>query len=420
METPAAQTPPLKRQVLEMELSGVLCGKLDEILDFSLRSGIRSFVLYGGEEAFPEEKELFEQFFRRAEKAGISCTAALPCARHDLLETFRKEKKKLLIRIGTEAQKNAFLKEKEAFPGAELEFFYEKEEIWDLDRAMVFCREQEIPCSFGCSEAFVSASIEDLEKFCAPDEKGIPFPGGTPCMRFVRSLFLDKEGNLFPCRGMKNLPAGNILHKEISELVENSTVLKFYQEYTKKIKNPCRSGPSFGYCAGCRGRAHAYGGDFLSADPACFRNRDKREKIAVLPAKDPENYMPHKKPMLMISELTRIQDNVCEGASVIGKDNPFLAGSVLDPAALIEIGAQSMAFLDSFLHPGGSLQGMLVEISRFEYTGRVISCGDRLKIRGEKVYEMPPWNIGEFRICADDGEEIASGEVKICQMPEES
>ena len=119
----------------------------------------------------------------------------------------------------------------------------------------------------------------------------------------------------------------------------------------------------------------------------------------------------------MVSELLQIRDKTFEALSVIAQDNPFLRpDGQLDPAAFIEIGAQGMAFLDTFLHPGAHLQGMLVEVNKFEYSGIPVFAGSTLKIHGEKIYEMPPWNIGGFTIFSADGELIAQGEVKVCQF----
>ena len=119
----------------------------------------------------------------------------------------------------------------------------------------------------------------------------------------------------------------------------------------------------------------------------------------------------------MISELTRNYDNVCETVYVVQKDNPFLVNGQLHPAALIEIGAQSMAFLDTFLNFGETLQGMLVEVNKFEYSKIPVRVNDKLLIFGEKIYEMPPWYIGGFKMtAADTGETVATGEIKVCQF----
>ena len=250
-------------------------------------------------------------------------------------------------------------------------------------------------------------------------EKLTPFPNGENCMRFADSLFFAHDGTFYPCRGLKALPVGNIFSETWEEAVENSTILNFYGNYRQKIKAPCKKCPQFQQCAGCRGRAFLFSSDFLSADPACSRNLALKSSIVKLPVRDPENYLPHQKPMLMISELTAIRDNICEAVSVIGKDNPFLLScGKLHSASFIEIGAQSMAFLDAFLHPDSRLQGMLVEVSKFTYSGIPVYAGMRLLVRGEKVYEMPPWNIGAFTIRTDQGELVAEGEVKVCQFRE--
>ena len=280
---------------------------------------------------------------------------------------------------------------------------------------MALCRRNAVPCIFGCSDSYITATGEELEKICGGEEN-TPFPGEQNCFRFAEGLFLSEEGTLFPCRGLNDLPVCSIFSDAPDDIIFNSTVLSFYQNYMEKIKKPCKTCSRFGKCAGCRGRAYRYSKDFLSADPGCSSNRTKLHTIVKLPVKDPENYLPHKKPMLMISELHRICDNTCEAVCIIQPDNPFLENDTLHPSAFIEIGAQSMAFLDAFLHPDSRLEGMLVEVKTFDYSGIPVHERMKLSVYGKKLYEMPPWNIGLFRICSETGEMIATGELKVCQF----
>ena len=90
----------------------------------------------------------------------------------------------------------------------------------------------------------------------------------------------------------------------------------------------------------------------------------------------------------------------------------------MDPVAYIEIGAQSMAFLDSFMRADKFLKGMLVEVNRFIYTGVRVHSGDRILVRTTRKYDFEPWHIASFTITAPNGNLISEGELKVCQLDE--
>lgn len=240
---------------------------------------------------------------------------------------------------------------------------------------------------------------------------------GTPCLAFASSCFVDGTGEVFPCRGCR-LTEGNIFDTDLFDIQRESNVRHYFSLYREKIKAPCRTCPGFGTCAGCRGRAYRFTGDFTAADPGCAYNITQLDKIEHLPSDSPETHLPHQKPMLMISRLLTIGDNESETECTVDENSLFLrADGTLHPAALIEIAAQGMAYLDTFLHPGKFLSGVLVQADRFVYSGEPVNAGDVLRIRGRKLSELEPWHISAFEIRKFPADTfIAKGELKVCQM----
>jgi len=412
MDTPAPPEAAPNLKYLELEFSGTVCGGLPQLLTFALRRGIGTLRILVEDDVEPE---LLTRFCAQAKEAGMTCSVVLPPTLRGVRGELRSKDIGQAVVICGDAELHDFFAERELFPDAEVELRCGGE-LWNVAAAMAECADRGIPCRFGCSEAFFRASAADIAAVCGGD---LPFPGGRACLGFAESVFIDRTGRVFACRGLRDLPVGSIFDEDFQGIVETSSILDYYRSYTRKIKEPCRSCPAFGPCAGCRGRAYRYSADFLGADPGCPRNADKLDKVVKLPVRDPEHFIPHQGSMLLVSELISVTDNACEAAAVVREDNPFLTASgLLDPAAFIEIGAQGMALLDGFINAGAEMRGMLVEVSRFEYSGLPVPPGTRLLIFGNKICEMPPWSVGTFKIVSSDGGFIAAGEVKVCQFQE--
>jgi len=274
------------------------------------------------------------------------------------------------------------------------------------------------PFFFRCSEDFFATDNPVLDRFLEQTGAGgIPFPGGTPCRMALDGCFIDADGEVYVCE-VRQQTMGNILTKELSEILIESHERKYMREYSRKFKEPCRSCPDFGFCTGCRGRVYRFSGDMTASDPFCRRNRARRGEIVTLPFSDPGRYLPHKKPVLMIDRMLSIENNACTTECVVREDNPFyMAEGQLDPSATIELAAQSLALLDTFLNPGEFQKGLLVEVLRFECSARPLTAGARLIVHTGRKYDMDPWHICVFevRLDSENGEFIARGELKVCQ-----
>ena len=405
-----------KRMQLEIEYSSLIAEKVEELVLFLKNMEITSLMIYLDREEQIRADVLLD-FCKQIYDKNIACRVALNYGMQSLNRVLRSKNIKMRLLICLWQELKSFLDEKEDYPDVDVELYYDKDSAdWHITEALELCRQNQVKCDFGCSDSYLSITSDKLKVICG-EHTNTPYPGGCNCLRFKDVLFVAKDGTIFPCRGLRNLPVGNIFSGAIEEIIQNSTVLSFYNNYTQKIKAPCKDCSQFPSCAGCRGRAHRMTSDFLAADSMCPHNLSYTDQIAKLPVRGPEKYLPHKRPMLMVSELTVIHDNSCETYSTIQPDNPFVQkNKTLHQAAFIEIGAQSMAFLDTFLHPEAKLQGMLVEVTKFLCHDIPVYPGNRLRILCRKIYEMPPWNIGSFEIFSYENEIIATGEVKVCQF----
>ena len=393
--------------VLEIELSGLTMSAKQEEWQ---KIGVQKIILHA-DKTLDSQRVL--EYARTLRQNGLQTELLIPA---DLRNEYDDPTGlRLFCRVGTDAEVEELCNDSKLC-GIEL-IYTGADAVSDFVKAAQRCKAASLEVRFGCSDAFINASLEEIRKIADANERS-PYPVGMNCMRAINSCFIAADGEVYPCQGCR-ISMGNMKETSLHEILQNSTVFSFYRNFREQLKKPCRDCAIFGQCVGCRGRAYHATGDFLAADPACPRSEKEHDKILSLPIRDPANYMPHKPPMLMVSTLHTVADNLCETDCTVAEDNPFLReDSTLHPSAFIEIGAQSLAFLDTFLHPGKHLNGMLVEVMRFENKKEKIKVGDTLFIICRKSYEMPPWSIGEFEIFRDhaNGKPVAKGELKVCQF----
>ena len=298
----------------------------------------------------------------------------------------------------------------------QVELQYKGGEISAFQDLIRFCKSQGIPFRFGCTDEFISAKPE---VWSVLSDEGFSLTGPNACTKYCDSCHIESDGTVYPCRCCK-LAMGNIFEKSLKEILEFSNIFDYYHNIgckQRKVKEPCCSCTFVGACAGCRGRAWRFSGDFLAPDPGC--EMVDRDKIEILPFHDPEKCLPHRPPMLLAGTLLKIEDYKNYAEYTIPEESIFLQGNgALHPAALIEIAAQSMGFLDTFLHRGTELSGGLVEVEKFSCSGLPLFPGDKLYIENEKIFKMPPWHIAGFRIfkIGVNNQLVAEGEFKLCHF----
>lgn len=81
-------------------------------------------------------------------------------------------------------------------------------------------------------------------------------------------LFVSDSGKVMPS-GFLPIPVGNVRENSLSDLYQNSSLLKELRE-PSLLKGRCGICPYKNICGGSRSRAYALTGDYLSEDPCCL------------------------------------------------------------------------------------------------------------------------------------------------------
>lgn len=119
-------------------------------------------------------------------------------------------------------------------------------------------------------ELFTRLAALDRERFGREWEPQPPLVGNR-CMRHQVSCMVTAQGEVMPCVGV-TIPLGNIRHRRLADILNNSEVVRNLKNYKEMIKGPCRSCKKSEECYGCRGAAYQMTGDYLASDPTCWRN----------------------------------------------------------------------------------------------------------------------------------------------------
>lgn len=82
-------------------------------------------------------------------------------------------------------------------------------------------------------------------------------------------VYIKANGDIWPCPFVE-VNTGNVRQKHFREIYEESPVFKDLRNRETTLKGYCGDCHYRTICGGCRGRAHAYSGDYLAEDPRCF------------------------------------------------------------------------------------------------------------------------------------------------------
>ncbi len=91
------------------------------------------------------------------------------------------------------------------------------------------------------------------------------------CSRHEYSCTIDARGYVQPCTGI-DIHVGNIRHQPLADILGHSPVIAALRNIREHVKGACRDCERLPGCYGCRGMAYHITGDFLAADPLCWRN----------------------------------------------------------------------------------------------------------------------------------------------------
>jgi radical SAM protein with 4Fe4S-binding SPASM domain len=82
-------------------------------------------------------------------------------------------------------------------------------------------------------------------------------------------VYIKANGDVWPCPFME-INTGNVREKPFEAIWRESDVFINLRNRENTLKGKCGKCSYKKICGGCRGRAMAYGGDYLSEDPSCF------------------------------------------------------------------------------------------------------------------------------------------------------
>lgn len=100
---------------------------------------------------------------------------------------------------------------------------------------------------------------------------------GAMCSVGENALTILHDGTILPCRRLP-MPLGNILRDNLIQLWAESPVL-WQVRRPSGLNAKCGHCPDIAQCRGCRAMALAVTGDWLAADPHCWRTVDKTDYI---------------------------------------------------------------------------------------------------------------------------------------------
>jgi len=108
---------------------------------------------------------------------------------------------------------------------------------------------------------------------CAPHyyrvaaQRGRAPPNSRGCLCGVSVAFVSHKGEVFPC-GYLPVHCGSVRESDLAEIWRGSEVFADLRDYSK-LGGKCGRCEFRAICGGCRARAYALTGDYLSAEPAC-------------------------------------------------------------------------------------------------------------------------------------------------------
>lgn len=89
-------------------------------------------------------------------------------------------------------------------------------------------------------------------------------------------VYIKANGNVWPCPFVE-VNAGNVRDKSFERIYRDAPVFQNLRQREKRLKGLCGECNYKTVCGGCRGRAHAYSGDYLAEDPRCFIRERKKD-----------------------------------------------------------------------------------------------------------------------------------------------
>lgn len=101
-----------------------------------------------------------------------------------------------------------------------------------------------------------------------------PPVAGLTCNRHFYTCTITVHGDVIPCPGV-DIAVGSIRTAKLGEILHQSPVIRNLRNIRETIKGACKTCEFHHSCYGCRGMAYQHTGDYLAADPLCWRNPER-------------------------------------------------------------------------------------------------------------------------------------------------
>lgn len=95
---------------------------------------------------------------------------------------------------------------------------------------------------------------------------------GLTCQRHSYTCTVTSTGGVVPCPGV-HIPIGDVRKDRLRDILAQSPVIDDLRNLKDRIKDECRDCDLACSCYGCRGMAYQATGDYLAADPLCWRKK---------------------------------------------------------------------------------------------------------------------------------------------------
>lgn len=117
------------------------------------------------------------------------------------------------------------------------------------------------------AEGLVGDGDLELRLTCAPQQVRVLSQDARGCLCGVSVMFIGHTGTAFPC-GYLPVDCGSLRQRSAADIWRDSEVFAALRDRSQLL-GACGACEDRQACAGCRARAYAATGNYLSADPTC-------------------------------------------------------------------------------------------------------------------------------------------------------
>lgn len=266
-------------------------------------------------------------------------------------------------------------------------------------------------------ELFAKLSAIDRDEF---GRRWTPQPpmAGHACRRPQYACRIGADGQVYPCAGIA-IPVGDLRGQPLRTILDKSEVLDDLRRGRQTVKDPCAACELADVCCGCRGAAFLLTGDYLAADPQCWRNAGA--DIPALPLVV-GSLIPHGPGIRFVHRLLRLGELEAELDALVPSAGPFLdEQGRLDACAFPEMLAQGIAASHGFrlsTEDRRRHRGFLLGIKDFTVSGEA-RAGETLQVKLRQLVRIENFGVVGGTV-ARHGQELARGEIKVWQSRDDA